>query len=504
MLEHIPNELKSLPYWIGHKNKIPINLKTGDAASSTDPSTWTTFWNAQSKYSLLRCDGLGFVIRPPYIGVDLDDCMTNGNLNDFASNIRDLLNSYTELSPSKTGIHILCKGSIERSYIKKLTKEDPNALEIYNIGRYFTMTGNALNSLPISERTREIHSLLPPQPSNEPSNQPGWISETLRNLQPGNFHNQFIKVIGKLHQNRWTKDDIYLLLEPHARRVGSDVTALKQRIESITRYPVTESSFSFHTLQQNDDTYSISSFLDLDESVTWIVPGMVANQSLGFVAGLPENNKTWICMDLAIECAKGGGYWLKKFPVSDTKVLYIDQERWKGETKRRFKALIEGKNLKGSQLDGRLFIKSGTSIRIDLQRSFEAFKREIDRIKPGLIIVDSYATFNTKEENNRKDTQEVLERVKLLRTECKCAFMFIDHENKSVLSDEDKTPSAMKMVGSVGKPAAAEYVFTVRKEDDHSSMVYMTKNTLGKAVEPFLVKVEDLTEDRSKISVRGY
>ena len=60
-----------------------------------------------------------------------------------------------------------------------------------------------------------------------------------------------------------------------------------------------------------------------------------------------------------------------------------------------------------------------------------------------------------------------------------------------------------KMVGSIGKPAAAEYVLTVRKETN-GSMVFHTKSTLGPALEPFLVKVEDLAEDKSKISVKAY
>lgn len=493
---NVPNEIKYLTQWVGHKAKVPINIKTGANASSVDPSSWVSFHQAVTGYKAHNCDGIGFVIKPPYFGVDLDDCIENGVMNSFGKNVIEKLNSYTEYSPSGTGVHIICKGMIDQA-IKKDTHE------VYREGRYFTMTGNVINKSLIMDRTQEVKDLFYSSLTNGTSNKPGWIAETLSTLQAGNLHNLSIKVIGKLHQNRWGKEDIFTLLKPHIERVGGDLVALRERIESISRYPMAESIIKEASLTNvtQQETYSISSFLALEDKVTWLVPGIISDKSLGFIAGLPETGKTWICMDLAIECARGGGYWLGKFPVKDAKVLYIDQERWKGETKRRLQAIISAKAVNQGSIESNLFIKSGTTIRLDLQHSFDAFRREVEKLKPSLIIVDSFATFHTKEENNRKDIQEVLERVKQIRNEFGCAFLFVDHEGKSVFSDEDKTPNMAKMVGSIGKPAAAEYVLTVRKDGD-GSMVYMTKSTMGPAVEPFLVKVEDTAE--GKTTVRAY
>jgi KaiC/GvpD/RAD55 family RecA-like ATPase len=495
-LPDIPNEIKYLTQFVGHRAKVPINLKTGANASSVDPSSWVPFQQAVTRYKLYGCDGIGFVIKPPYLGVDLDDCVENGAINPFGKSVIEKLNSYTEYSPSGTGIHIICKGTIDRA-IKKDTHE------VYREGRYFTMTGDVINHSLIEERSSEIKELFYSDPTNGTSNKQGWIAETLSTLQPGNLHNLSIKVIGKLHQNRWGKEDIFTLLKPHIERVGGDLVALKERIESISKYPIADSIIKEASLTNGiqQETYSISSFLALDDKVTWLVPGIISDKSLGFIAGLPETGKTWVCMDLAVECARGGGYWLGKFPVKDAKVLYIDQERWKGETKRRLQAIIGAKAVSKDSVESKLFIKSGTTIRLDLQHSFDAFRREVQNLKPDLIIVDSFATFHTKEENNRKDIQEVLERVKQIRNEIGCAFLFVDHEGKSVFSDEDKTPNMAKMVGSIGKPAAAEYVLTVRK-DGEGSMVYMTKSTMGPAVEPFLVKVEDI--ENAGVRVKAY
>lgn len=245
-------------------------------------------------------------------------------------------------------------------------------------------------------------------------------------------------------------------------------------------------------------------FLEDSQVIEWIVPGFFARKSISFVAGLPETMKTWLLIDLAIECAKGGGLWLKKFPTNAAKVLFIDQERFKGETQRRFKAVVASKNLAAGQLPG-LFVRSGSSIKIDNESDFEMFKKELSEIKPDLVIIDSFATFHTKEENNRKDIQEVLERVKILRNEFGCSFIFIDHENKSVFHDKEEAepPSAFRMAGSVAKPAAAETVLTVRKQDASSSFVYHTKSTLAAANSSFLVKISDLVPDKSQIQVEA-
>lgn len=508
-----PPELIARPYWLGWKDindtKIPVNLKNGSPGKSNDSMTWVPFQVASLTFQKYGCAGLGFVLQHPFIGIDLDDCFdTDKGLNQFALDTIKKFNSYTEYSPS-TGIHIFAKGDLPKA---TKTKE----IEIYQTGRFFTVTGRHVEGTPLTIRvlTNELDEYKQPEQQRNPT---GWVSEALLNMEVGNIDNTLFKVLSKLRNDGYSDSDAYTLLKPYADGAGATPGHLETKIEHVwkTYSPKQISTMPSITngdqllkeaqsqTQPKDDTYSIGNFLAIDEKVTWIAPGIIADKTLGFIAGLPETGKTWICMDLAIECARGGGYWLGKFPVRDCKVLYIDQERWKGETKRRLAAIIGAKAISRESIEQNLFIKSGTTIRLDLQHSFDAFYREIEKLRPALIIVDSFATFHTKEENNRKDIQEVLERVKIIRNEFGCAFLFVDHEGKSVFSDEDKTPNMAKMVGSIGKPAAAEYVLTVRKEGD-SSIVYQTKSTLGPTIEPFMVKVEDLNEDKSKISVKAY
>lgn len=252
--------------------------------------------------------------------------------------------------------------------------------------------------------------------------------------------------------------------------------------------------------QYNPESFNV--FMQDQKPVNWIAKPIIARGTIGFVAGLPKTMKTWLMIDFAIECARGGK-WLGLFPVEKCKVLYIDQERAKGETQRRFRGIYQHKEILPASLNENLVVECGTTTRIDLEPSFQAFRNKLAKVKPDIVIVDSFVTFHTREENNRKDIQEVFERLKALRNEFGCAFIFIDHETKNVFTDRDmkEDPSAFRMVGSVGKTAAAEFVLTVRRFDQASSTVYHTLSTMGPLVSSFTVSVHDTPA--GNISVAG-
>jgi hypothetical protein len=102
-------------------------------------------------------DGIGFQLGPPYVGIDLDKCRNaeTGVIEPWAEEIIEKLNSYTEISPSGTGIHIWVKGALPKSGRRK------GRTEMYASGRYFTVTGRHLEGTPdrINERQAELLAL---------------------------------------------------------------------------------------------------------------------------------------------------------------------------------------------------------------------------------------------------------------------------------------------------------------------------------------------------------
>lgn len=324
-----------------------------------------------------------------------------------------------------------------------------------------------------------------PSVSVQKANAPGWIGEALNGMRIGNIDDSLTSILGRLRRDGWAENDALILLEPHASAKGATPGHLESKIAHIWR--------AYSSAAQPDSADSIDTFLEDMAPIEWIVPGMIAKGTMGFVAGLPETYKTWLLLDLAIECARDGGKWLGKYDVQGARVLFIDQERFKGETQRRLKSLLNAKQLDRRLLRESLFVRCGSTTRLDLDESFRAFKAELSRIKPDMVLIDSFATAHTKEENDRKEIQMVLERIKELRTEFNCTFIFIDHEGKSVYTDKEnkEAPNAFRMVGSVGKAAAAEFVFTVRRYDPQTCMVFNTKNSLAPGVLSFPVSVTD-------------
>jgi putative DNA primase/helicase len=167
-MNSIPNELINLPQWVVWKLvpnpnpdkkdlKIPINIKTGNGASTTNPATWATCQEVQEYLAewqghehshfdkqlgeltgVVKGPGFVFSKDDPYCGIDLDNCIDDqGYLADWARKIAEYINSYTEISQSKKGIHIVIKGKKpDGSGCKK------GDIECYDQGRFFAMTGN--------------------------------------------------------------------------------------------------------------------------------------------------------------------------------------------------------------------------------------------------------------------------------------------------------------------------------------------------------------------------
>ena len=94
-----------------NRPSCPLAARTGSPASTADSSTWGTF---ERVADFRGADGIGFVFTEddPYVGIDLDDCRDpdTGELTDLANSIVEQLDSYTEISPSGTGIHIIVRG----------------------------------------------------------------------------------------------------------------------------------------------------------------------------------------------------------------------------------------------------------------------------------------------------------------------------------------------------------------------------------------------------------
>jgi primase-polymerase (primpol)-like protein len=167
----VPPSIKHEKRWIcyrieeqsGKPKKIPkaprFNTQYGSKSLfNVDPTSTdhvTTFYEARAFDYRSReelddagADGVGLTLTTTddIVGVDLDDCydVESGEIERWAYDIIRHLDSYTEVSPSGTGLHVLVRGEIDERYGNK----HEVGLEIYEADRYFTFTGDHLEQTP--------------------------------------------------------------------------------------------------------------------------------------------------------------------------------------------------------------------------------------------------------------------------------------------------------------------------------------------------------------------
>lgn len=132
--------------------KIPFNPATGAMASVTDPHTWATFDEAVA--AAPSYNGIGFVLTKadPYTFIDLDDTAGNQANLDRQLRIFKEFDSYSERSPSGTGLHIIVRGHVPNGRRRA-------SVELYSTERYMTMTGVVFRDKPIMERQQLCQTL---------------------------------------------------------------------------------------------------------------------------------------------------------------------------------------------------------------------------------------------------------------------------------------------------------------------------------------------------------
>jgi len=134
-----PIELRDRPRWLRHDRKRPIQ-PNGAPASSTDPGTWVSYNIAAESDT---GDGLGFALGDGIACIDLDHCLVDGVLADWAEPIvRACRGTYMEISPSGDGLHIFGYAEVGKGRRR-------GGIEVYDRDRYMTVTMRRYKRAPL-------------------------------------------------------------------------------------------------------------------------------------------------------------------------------------------------------------------------------------------------------------------------------------------------------------------------------------------------------------------
>ena len=189
----IPPQLRARPQWIVWRGvfvpgkngkpskwtKEPYRANAPDEHAATDdPSTWAPFPAALDAYTrIVELDGVGYALAEDdgITGIDLDHCRTpeTGAIAPWAQAIVDRFMTYTEVSPSATGLRLFVAGTLPpgRRVLGGIGPQQDGKIEVYDSGRYLTVTGCHLAGTSAQVESRQAvlerwHAeLFPPEPA---------------------------------------------------------------------------------------------------------------------------------------------------------------------------------------------------------------------------------------------------------------------------------------------------------------------------------------------------
>lgn len=319
-------ELLDLPYWVSWKKrtigqrtlKIPIG-PNGEPAR-VNQKGWL-FSEIPPPH--------GFILHPdhPYVVVDLD-WKGLPQPPQWARDLIQRLDTYTEVSPSGQGVHLWLKISGPKPTNRVLKSGPGQEVNLLAHHRYSTVTWEPLDPIrPIRELTaEEIESLLEaPDPLWE---QVVSQSELIQSLLTGEVPEQFRTL---------SQSELDWAVAKELARFTRDpekIKALFYKIPLLVREKLYRDDYLARTISKalageertigNLRLVPAPELLEASEAPRGIVSGLLP-VGLTILAGRPKLGKTWLALQIARSVALGEPL-LSLFSVGTGKVIYLALE----------------------------------------------------------------------------------------------------------------------------------------------------------------------------------
>ena len=501
--ESIPHELRALKQWVcwryeqrgdGAKpTKVPVTIG-GYKASSTGPADWYSFDDvveAAPKFA-----GIGFVFSPedPYLGIDLDNCLgEGGEIAPWAAPILErFADSYAEVSPSGRGVKIICRGRNPMERGRKVAIED-GGIEVYDRGRFFTITGNVWDADPPAEKQDAIAWLatefFPPEPERHsaaiPADQAGDVCKRaaayLETMDPavagaGGHNTTFRAACAMVLGFGLTADQAYALMwsSYNPRCVPPwNAKEIRHKVDQAEKQPgergylLTEKSSRKWEERPGvdlsgilggaggpgggeddrpDSSPAVLSVANLianyPERREPIVDGLFRRGETCNIIGAPKAGKSWFLYGLALSVATGRD-WLG-MPTTEGRVLLIDNEIHPPELASRFDAVARAMAIPAEVLADRVDVLPLRGRLLDLGRIASLLDGLCER-RYALVALDAFYRCLPAgmSENDNAAMAAVYNRLDQVAAEMNAAIVLNHHASKG-----DQTTKSITDVGS--------------------------------------------------------
>jgi len=134
----LPRRLEDHDQWLVTREKQPVAPSKGWQKSVNQ----LTFTEAHNEAEQLGGEvAFCFTKDGPFVGFDLDGVKEDGKFTEEALGIVRCLDSYTEVSTSGTGLHVIAEGKQVDDRKHRGDLSEAGHLEVYDDSRYFVLTG---------------------------------------------------------------------------------------------------------------------------------------------------------------------------------------------------------------------------------------------------------------------------------------------------------------------------------------------------------------------------
>lgn len=201
-----------------------------------------------------------------------------------------------------------------------------------------------------------------------------------------------------------------------------------------------------------------------DKRIKWLIKDIIPNEALVFISAPPKEGKSLFALYTSICLAKKSRF-LGIYPVRRAKVLYCSLEDHRSETKARARAF-----LKGRRFPRNLYLSNANVITLPVE--FQRLEKDIDILKPGVVVIDTLRRTHSLEENSSSDMSPILNKLRDLIRQYKITIIVIHHAGHKI---EDFNKSGDWLRGTSDLDASWEVLIGLKRLADHTKMFVFHK-----------------------------
>lgn len=287
----------------------------------------------------------------------------------------------------------------------------------------------------------------------------GWIVEALHGVSEGGRNDTCARLAGYFFKKGVNADIVEAMLLDWNERNDPPlpVREIRTTIKSIERshagvdQQFTKVEFTNDAPQQETNTFDIVKMSDYiksygGEGVKWLVSDWLPDASITFLVSPPESYKTWILLDLAVSVSAGIPF-LGSYQVNSTgPTLIIQQEDSHLGLTDRLALIAEQKFKTVPKLDADnwqiptipdipVYIHPSRMLRFDDKKVLEELERQIEVIKPKVILIDPLYSTTSGVDNYMADLANQMMVLKTWRDKYGCTFVIAHHSKKNLEPD---------------------------------------------------------------------